>query len=184
MLSQRIIIKSYIYVQWSCYQGDRRKPHKQALVLLAIDYNALISRERILFSLLFSILSMIWAPSVMQGKDQREAGSRLITFPIFFFLLRIVCRAFLRSLSLKNNSELFLVPGVSPTWFTPDLVALSLSCQDALLSKMFNRLPKSRRIFCTVCGSAEGLDWRLDFSSNFKTRFHFHIFTDPTCRKP
>ena len=36
----------HIYVQWSCYQGDRRKPHKQALVLLAIDYIALISRER------------------------------------------------------------------------------------------------------------------------------------------
>ena len=76
----------HIYVQWYCYQGDRRKPHKQALVLLAIDHIALISRERILFSLLFSILLWyIWAPSVMQGKDQREAGSRLITFPLFFF---------------------------------------------------------------------------------------------------
>ena len=162
MHSQRIIIESYIYVQWSCYQGDRRKPHKQALVLLAIDYIALISRERILFSLLFSILSMIWAPSVMQGKDQREAGSRLITFPLFFFSSHCLPCVPSKCVTLKQFGT---IPGA---W--------------SLTNMIYTWFGKSRRIFCTVCGSAEGLDWRLDFSSNFKTRLHFHIFTNPTCR--
>ena len=78
MLSQRIILKSYIYVQWSCYQGDRRKPHKQALVLLAIDYIALISRERILFILLFSILSMIHTSAVCDAGKGSAGGWYLV----------------------------------------------------------------------------------------------------------
>ena len=108
-----------MYIQWSCYQGDRRKPHKQALVLLAIDYIALISRERILFSLLFSILSMIRAPSVMQGKDQREAGSRLITFPLFFFSSHCLPCLPSKCVTLKQLGTIpgpgILVPGVLPT---------------------------------------------------------------------
>ena len=71
--------------------------------------------------------SMIWAPSVMQGKDQREAGSRLITFPLFFFSSHCLPCLPSKCVTLKQLGTIpgpgILVPGVLPTWFTPDLVA-------------------------------------------------------------
>ena len=107
-----------MYVQWSCYQGDRRKPHKQALVLLAIDYIALISRERniVQFALFNPFNDM---SAVCDGKDQREAGSRLITFPLFFFSSHCLPCLPSKCVTLKQLGTIpgpgILVPRVLPT---------------------------------------------------------------------